>query len=522
MAMAEEQLATLSAAAPAWRELSAAEVHEDEWSRAGDWVARETELNLIAAADRAVPGATVRFVFGSILSDWLKTYIAATSGRESLARMEEDAADGSSRYGPIGLGPGAPGCVAELWADPAGASFLGVVDVLSRCLQHAEPVLLKLHPLRPWLSPPLLLILAPLIARNIVAVTLDRGVEEASALCTHPLVGHVHLTGSEETATAVRASLDRAGRPHVGITSELGCATPWLVSPGAWSGEELRHAATLIATAKKGNGGCNCLSAQVVVVARDWPQRGEFLSLLTATIAAQPTVPAYYPGAHKRRAALGALYGARASPVVGASLPHTRLTAEDEVLLLDCGVAGEASFDGAALRTEAFCPALAVYLCGAAVPFVNSDACLGSLSCSILAPASAPAQSVNAAVAALKYGAVGVNAWSVLGYMASCRGGTWGAHPDGPRSGLGRIGNAFGVAHAFKSVVRGPPLSTAPFMDAAKAPPPLLLDALHAALCAPSAARGAGRLLGVLLLRMGQAVLAALGLAPRIRYGAAL
>jgi len=203
------------------------------------------------------------------------------------------------------------------------------------------------------------------------------------------------------------------------------------------------------------------------------------------------------------------------------------------VLLLDCGVAGEASFDGAALRTEAFCPALAVvqlpggadpgeYLCGAAVPFVNSDACLGSLSCSILAPASAPAQSVNAAVAALKYGAVGVNAWSVLGYMASCRGGTWGAHPDGPRSGLGRIGNAFGVAHAFKSVVRGPPLSTAPFMDAAKAPPPLLLDALHAALCAPSAARGAGRLLGVLLLRMGQAVLAALGLAPRIRYGAAL
>ena len=69
------------------------------------------------------------------------------------------------------------------------------------------------------------------------------------------------------------------------------------------------------------------------------------------------------------------------------------------------------------------------YLCGAAVPFVNSDACLGSLSCSILAPASAPAQSVNAAVAALKYGAVGVNAWSVLGYMASCRGGTWGAHP---------------------------------------------------------------------------------------------
>ena len=93
---------------------------------------------------------------------------------------------------------------------------------------------------------------------------------------------------------------------------------------------------------------------------------------------------------------------------------------------------------------------------------------------------------------------------------------------DGPRSGLGRIGNAFGVAHAFKSVVRGPPLSTAPFMDAAKAPPPLLLDALHAALCAPSAARGAGRLLGVLLLRMGQAVLAALGYAPRIRYGAAL
>lgn len=55
--------------------------------------------------------------------------------------------------------------------------------------------------------------------------------------------------------------------------------------------------------AKKINGGSNCLAAQVVVLPGEdkWPQQGEFLRLLNAEVAKQPTARAYYPGARARR-----------------------------------------------------------------------------------------------------------------------------------------------------------------------------------------------------------------------------
>ena len=94
-----------------------------------------------------------------------------------------------------------------------------------------------------------------------------------TALLTDPRVGHVCLTGSEATATAVRATLDGAAalpggytppcrclcpllssqvratldgaappRRGVGLSAELGCATPVLVAGGAWTEAELRNA----------------------------------------------------------------------------------------------------------------------------------------------------------------------------------------------------------------------------------------------------------------------------------------
>ena len=65
-----------------------------------------------------------------------------------------------------------------------------------------------------------------------------------TALLTDPRVGHVCLTGSEATATAVRATLDGAAPPRrgVGLSAELGCATPVLLAGGAWTEAELRNA----------------------------------------------------------------------------------------------------------------------------------------------------------------------------------------------------------------------------------------------------------------------------------------
>jgi len=87
-------------------------------------------------------------------------------------------------------------------------------------------------------------------------------------------------------------------------TAELGCVTPFIVDGSAkWTTKELKSAAKLTVAAKKTNGGSNCLAAQVVVLPGEdsWAQQGEFLRLLNAEVAEQPTARAYYPGARERR-----------------------------------------------------------------------------------------------------------------------------------------------------------------------------------------------------------------------------
>ncbi|KAH8082854.1 hypothetical protein JL720_8358 [Aureococcus anophagefferens] len=309
----------------------------------------------------------------------------------------------------------APGTVT-LVLGAGNQSFLTLLDALQRALVDGETVLVKHHP-RPWLADPFAKILGPLVELDVVAQTLDAGVVEASALVADPRVGH------------------------------LGCATPWLVPPGEWTAKDLANAASALVAGKKANGGSNCLSPQVVLLADGWPQKDAFLDEVAAQIAAQPTWKAYYPGAAGRRDDVLQAYG------------RARLgDGNDDVALLDVGVAGAPGFDGSALSKEVFGPLLAVcalpggaaagpWLRDQAVPFANSDAVLGSLSCTLLAPASLEPAFVDAAVDGLNYGAVAVNCWSVFCYTAMCNGGTWGAHRRTPaaaalnllRRGLGKV-----------------------------------------------------------------------------------
>ena len=202
-------LRSLSDAQPAWSKTTTAErakvareilaeLGKDEWSTAGEWVAKEMELQQVN--DPGL-GAASRFVFGSLVKDFCLSLVAAAEG--NVLPPLPDAVDGSSCYG-VKLGMGAPGFSAELWtasaavadeADGAGASpettwhgglpctpgtvclvlgagnqgFLSLVEVLGRCLLHGDPVLMKHHPLRPWMDAPYAAVLAPLVRRGVVA-----------------------------------------------------------------------------------------------------------------------------------------------------------------------------------------------------------------------------------------------------------------------------------------------------------------------------------------------------------------
>ena len=152
------------------------------------------------------------------------------------------------------------------------------------------------------------------------------------------------------------------------------------------------------------------------------------------------------------------------------------------------------------LQTEIFGPAL----CAVNVPeaaaaaddaaddvdatlaFVNKGIA-GSLSCTLLSPASADPARVERLLQGLEYGAVALNAWSVFAYQAGQRGGTWGAFPgdydetkpDRAHSGVGRIGNIYGIKSAAKTIVRG---KLASGVDLSTAPPAIVFDILNTAL----------------------------------------
>lgn len=65
---------------------------------------------------------------------------------------------------------------------------------------------------------------------------------------------------------------------------------------------------------------------------------------------------------------------------------------------------------------------------------------------------------IDAAVADLRYGAIGVTLWHAMSYALAST--TWGAFPGDPitdiTSGSGSVGNAYLFARPQRSVVRGP------------------------------------------------------------------
>ena len=458
-------------------------LREEPWD--AGWLQAQTDLEATSASRS-------RYVFGAVVGDWLETFIDA----QNPASETRHAFENGERV-PLGLS--VPGATAEiirgdhntkearaaegtvsLVLGAGNQSFLALIDVLQRALMHKECVVLKHHPLRPWLVKPYAAILEPLIELDVVAQTLDEGVDASAALVAHRAVGHVHLTGGEATRDAVRRTLDAAGRTDVAISSELGCVTPWLIAGGAWTAKELKIAARNAVAAKKANGGSNCLSPQVLIVSKEWPQREEFLELVEEELKRQNDERAYYPGARERRDALLGKCGMK--PLGDSDAVGFVRECNDEVL-----------------SQEVFGPFLAVKTIDGglleAADFAN-EKCRGTLSCTVLHPQSLNTMMLLAVVDKLDYGSVAVNVWSAFGYTALARGATWGAHHGDDASGSGVIGNHYSIPNVEKSVVRGGPLRKT--VDLSAIPPGVVFDALFEA---SVRGRGAGAGASVLFRR---------------------
>ncbi|MEV6108058.1 aldehyde dehydrogenase family protein [Streptomyces sp. NPDC051940] len=344
----------------------------------------------------------------------------------------------------------------------AGNIFsIAPLDVLYALHADNRVVVLKLNPVTDPLLPVFEKILAPYTELGVVRIVRG-GAETGSALAYDDRVTAVHMTGSERTHDAVvwgtgQAGADArtAGTPRLAkpMTSELGGVSPAIVVPGRWSAADLRFQAQHIATQRLHNAGSNCIATQVVVVSSDWPQKEAFLRELRAALDAAPDRPVWYPGGPER---VEAARGSRPS-MPGAVADRVLLTG------LDLADATDPAFS-----TEYFAPVLGVAeLPGAGLDFLNAaircanDALRGTLGANVVIdPATRRRMGADfdTALAELRYGTIGVNAWTGVGYLTPHA--TWGAFPghtvDDVQSGIGVVHNALLLDRPERTVVRGP------------------------------------------------------------------
>ncbi|WP_336084714.1 aldehyde dehydrogenase family protein [Nocardia sp. SSK8] len=368
-----------------------------------------------------------------------------------------DAGTARRKAGLAQLDPAATGGVGAVLG-AGNIMSIAPLDTLYELYANNRVVALKLNPITDPLLPVFQTIFAPFIALGLVRI-LTGGAAEGGYLVNHPQVAHVHMTGGAPTHDAIvwgtgeeGAQRRAAGTPALAkpITSELGGVAPVIVVPGEWSAADLKFQAEHVATMRLHNGGYNCVAAQTVVLAADWPLKQQFLTELRAAIDAAPTRTAYYPGSDNRVA--GALE----------SYPGTA-RANGRVLVENLPTTGTPL-----LRTEYFSPVLGVVelpgtgteFLGNAVDFAN-DELMGTLGANLIADPATIKElggALDTAIANLRYGTVALNSWTGLAFLTPRA--SWGAYPghtlDDIQSGVGVVHNAFLLDDVERTVVRGP------------------------------------------------------------------
>ncbi len=347
---------------------------------------------------------------------------------------------------------------------------LGPRDVLSKLFVEGKVVVLKANPVNDYLVPHWSRALASLIDAGVLCI-VDGGAAVGHYLTGHARIDEVHITGSDKTYDAVvfgsgpeGVRRKEANEPVLDkpVTAELGNVSPVIVVPGRWSIPELLYQAEHVATMLVNNAGFNCISARVIVTHAAWPQREAFLGALTQTLAGITTRRAYYPGAAERRDAFVAAHPEAEEYGSGPddALPWTVIRSVPPGQTGDICFNVE-SFFGEVAETALTAPTAAAFV-DAATEFCN-DVIWGTLGVTVIvSPSSLKdhdiADSVDRAVADLRYGSIGVNVWHGLSFAMGST--SWGAYPGHARndiqSGTGVVGNSAMFDRPQKSVVRGP------------------------------------------------------------------
>ncbi len=362
-----------------------------------------------------------------------------------------------------------PGGGLTLTLGAGNVASIPPMDALYKMFVDGNVGVIKMNPVNEYLGPVFEKAFSPLITRDYLRVVYGGG-DVGAFLCQHAQVDDIHITGSDRTHDLIvwgppgpereRRIKERDPLLKKSISSELGNVSPVMVTPGDFSGAELKFVARNIASQITNNASFNCNAAKMLVLSKGWSQKDALLTELRAQLAKVPPRKAYYPGADDRYQTLTAgkkveTFGSAAS----GHLPWTLITGLD------------AKKDEPQFTTEPFCSILSVVELDASEPaaflaeattFAN-EKLWGTLNaCIVVHPKTeaqpAVAAALDKAILDLRYGTVAVNHWPALGYGFVTT--PWGGHPSATleniQSGLGWVHNTYMLEGIEKGVVRGP------------------------------------------------------------------
>ncbi|MCL7426866.1 aldehyde dehydrogenase family protein [Streptomyces sp. YS415] len=355
--------------------------------------------------------------------------------------------------------PGKPALALVLGAGNVAA--ITALDILHKLYAEGQVVIAKMNPVNAYLRPHFEYVFAEFVEHGWVRF-VDGGAAEGGFLARHQDVDAIHVTGSDRTHDALvwgtgadAEQRRRDDRPLLDkpFSSELGGVSPCIVVPGPWRDADFRFQAEHIVTSKLNNSGHNCIASQILVLPRAWDGTERLLAEIRRVVRELPTRTDYYPGAEQRLTAVREAHPAAETLGDGCRLLLADITDHDDVLVTE-------EVFGSALGVVRLPGATPADFLRHAVGFAN-DTLPGTLGATLIVHPRTEKDhpdAVRGAITDLRYGTLGVNCWSAVGFLLGFT--PWGAYPGHTRqdigSGIGFVHNAFLLEDIEKTVVRAP------------------------------------------------------------------
>jgi len=384
---------------------------------------------------------------------WMEPAVTAKSLRQFTASAYDVPV--SERNGSVSLVLGAGNIAA-----------IAPLDCFQKLFTEHSVVLLKMNPVNDYLIDYLEPALKPLIDFGALRIVRG-GTDVGEYLTSHPHIDTIHITGAEASHDAIvwgtgeeGAQNKRQGTPRnrKKISSELGAVCPTIIVPGPWTKADIRFQAEQVATQKLHNSGFNCVACQVLIVPEQWDRREDYLCELRNVTKKAPTRGLYYPGAEDRLSefekshqdAEGLIFEGSKSNRIFGRIPQTSTVNDAETTEVFAPALGVKSIDGVDVE---------MYLRNA-INYCN-ERLHGTLGANIVIHPKTRrdlGSKWELCLAELKYGCIGVNAWTGLGFLAVQT--PWGAFPghtlDDVQSGIGCVHNTFMFDRVERTVIEAP------------------------------------------------------------------